>query len=144
MSAQCPQPSNDLAPKNRFAAMARLPRKPRRTDASRLPLLWADKANTREGELFRRVVRQLQHHVGGTPSHAQELLIGRIAWLSVHLARMDQRILESGEMSEHTGKQYLAWSNSITRGLVALGLQPPPPPERPWREVLADIHARGR
>jgi hypothetical protein len=100
-------------------------RKPSRTDATRLPLRWAGKSRSREGELYRRFVRQLVQHVG-RPNHAQEMLIGRIAWLQVHLASMDQRILESGEMSEHTGKQYLAWANSVSRMIAQLGLHSAP------------------
>ncbi len=79
--------------------------------------------------MYRRVVRQLRQHVG-TPSHAQEMLIGRIAWLQVHLAAMDQRILQQGEMSEHTGKQYLAWANSAARMISQLGLQAAAAPRR--------------
>ena len=114
-------------------------RKPSRTDATRLPLRWAGKSRSREGELYRRFVRQLVQHVG-RPNHAQEMLIGRIAWLQVHLASMDQRILESGEMSEHTGKQYLAWANSVSRMIAQLGLHSAP--EQP--PSLADYLSQWR
>jgi len=153
MSAQCPQTNvetmaqNPLPPtgpaiSQQRTTRSRAPSDQWRTDAAtRMPLVWSGKANTREAELYRRVVRQLVAHVGGKATHAQELLIGRIAWLSVHLARMDQRILESGDMSEHTGKQYLAWNNSIARGLVALGLEAAPPPRRSLLERLRDAAA---
>ena len=72
------------------------------------------------------------------------MLIGRIAWLQVHLAAMDQRILQSGEMTEHTGKQYLAWANAVARMIACLGLQPPPPRQPTVEETLAAIHAMHR
>lgn len=137
------QPATErLSPPHRSGPVPPTRRQRPRTDATRMPLCWAGKGKTREAELFRRVARQLAQHCGGAPNHAQELLIGRIAWMAVHLARMDQRILETGEMSEHTGKQYLAWSNSIARGLQALGLQAAPPPSRTLAQHLAEKAAQ--
>lgn len=103
--------------------IARASHKQRRTDVARLPLRWAMKSRTREGELYRRVCRDLRKHLGGRPTATQEMLIGRIAWLQVHLSRLDQRALEAEELSEHAGKQYLAWANSLSRMLQALGLE---------------------
>jgi hypothetical protein len=36
---------------------------------------------------------------------------------------MDTRALESGGMTERDSRQYLAWSNSLTRTLRELGLK---------------------
>jgi hypothetical protein len=98
--------------------------RPRRTDVSRLPLAWAAGSKTKEGELYRRVVRLLREHVGGKPSHTQELLIGRIAWLQVHLAHIDERAVRDGGLSPHATREYLAWSNTIARMTERLGFQP--------------------
>jgi hypothetical protein len=43
--------------------------------------------------------------------------------LQVHLARMDERMFGEGELSDHAGRQYLAWANSVSRMLQALGLK---------------------
>lgn len=97
-------------------------RAPRRTDAARLPLVWSGTGNTREGELYRRICRQLREHLGGKPSHAQELLIGRIAWMQVHLAHIDTRAMQDGGLSPHAVREYLAWSNSLAKMLARLGM----------------------
>ena len=112
----------------------------RAVDPQVRPLRWAGKAHTKEGRLFYTLRAELVEHAGGKPNAAQRALIDRLAWMQVHLARMDRRMLESGDLSEHAGRQYLAWSNSVTRGLVALGLQPPPPPKPTWQETVAELH----
>ncbi len=113
------------------------PGRRQRTDVARLPLRWAATSKTREGELYRRVVRQLREHVGGKPSHAQELLIGRIAWLQVHLAHIDERAMKDGGLSPHATREYLAWSGAICRLLHGLGLQPAAARESTLAEQLA-------
>jgi hypothetical protein len=85
---------------------------------------WALKGRTREGELYRGIIRRLRKHVGA-PTEAQEMLIGRIAWLGVHLARMDEKAMESGDLSIHATREYLSWANAQSRMLQALGLELP-------------------
>jgi hypothetical protein len=106
---------------SRSDATAKPKRKPRRTDVTRLPFRWAGVSLSKEGELYRAVVRQLRAHVG-KPNHAQELLIGRIAWLQVHLATIDERAMRAGGLSPHATREYLAWGNSIAKMLARLGL----------------------
>lgn len=115
-------------------------RKPFRSDASRLPMCWAGKSNTREGELYRRIVRQLTSHVG-KPSHAQELLIGRIAWLQVHLAHIDERAMQDGGLSPHATREYLAWSNSLAKLLDKLGLKGAPAPQPTIQDFIRDYRS---
>jgi hypothetical protein len=105
-------------------------------------MVWAMKSRTREGELYRRVCRDLRKHLAGRPSPAQEMLIGRIAWLQVHLSRLDMKALETEEMSEHAGKQYLAWANSLSKMLRALGLAAAPAPPKSVDEMLVELHGR--
>lgn len=112
---------------------------PRRTDAARLPLVWTGTGNTREGELYRRICRQLREHVGGKPSHAQELLIARIAWLQVHMAHIDERALKDGGLSPHGTREYLAWSNSMAKMLARLGFQPTVAKPKTVTEILAEL-----
>jgi hypothetical protein len=50
------------------------------------------------------------------------MLIERAAWLCLHLALMDARADERGELlSERDNRQYLAWSNALTRLMRQLG-----------------------
>lgn len=116
-------------------------KRPRRTDTAALPFRWQKNGRSREGELFRRVCRDLRRHVGGRPTAAEELLIGRIAWLQVHLAHIDERAMEAGGLSDHATREYLAWSGALARLLDRLGLKEPPPREPTVQEILAAIHA---
>jgi hypothetical protein len=88
--------------------------------------------------LLRRTRAGLIAHVGGKPSVTQIALIHRAAMLTLHLARMDARAIEAGEFSDHASRQYLAWSNTLTRTLRELGpiAAPAPKDPRPFWERL--------
>jgi hypothetical protein len=77
---------------------------------------------SRTARFMRRVRADLTAHVGGQPSTTQRLLIERATMLSLRIALFDVRVAEDGDFSEHDGKQYLAWSNSLERCLGRLGL----------------------
>lgn len=117
-------------------------RKRPRTDAARLPLVWAAASLTREGELYRRVARDLRAQIGGKPTAAQELLIGRIAWLQLHMAKIDERAMKDGGLSAHATREYLAWHNTIARSLSMLGLNAAEDKTQSPDDVLREIHAR--
>jgi hypothetical protein len=76
----------------------------------------------REALFLRRMTEELIEHVGGNPSAAQRALIERAAMLSLRLAMLDQRVITDTMSSEVAG-EYLAWSNSLTRTMCALGLE---------------------
>jgi hypothetical protein len=78
---------------------------------------------TLEGRLIRDVRADLIKHVGGTPSVTQRVLIERAVMLTVQLGRMDAKALADGAMSEHASREYLAWSNTLTRTMKALGIK---------------------
>lgn len=107
---------------------------------ARLPFVWTGRSHSREGEMYRRVVRDLSRQIGGRPTPAQEMLIARIGWLAVHLARIDARALAAGEMSDHSRREYLAWSNTMTRTLAILGFQAAPAPPANLADYLAGRH----
>jgi hypothetical protein len=67
---------------------------------------------SRESRLMRRVRADLVRHVGNKPSATQRALIERAAWLSLYVARLDAKAIETGSMTDHDSRQYLAWSNS--------------------------------
>lgn len=100
------------------------PRRSRAADPSMRAHRWAKDGRSKEAQLYRAVVRQLRQHVGGKPSHAEALLIGRIAWVQVHLAHIDTRAMQDGGLSPHATREYLAWANSLAKLLGRLGMQP--------------------
>ncbi len=85
-----------------------------------------------------RVRAELAQHLGGSPSATQRILIDRAAALSLRIHLMDRESARSGEMSERNGRQYLAWSNSLTRVLRQIGLAAAPAPKdsRPFWERM--------
>lgn len=87
---------------------------------------------------MRKLRADLVEHVGGKPSATQRALIDRAAWLSLHVLQMDARFSErEGSPSERDGRQYLAWSNSLARTLVAIGIKPAAAATLSLREHLA-------
>jgi hypothetical protein len=79
---------------------------------------------TKEAAHLRRVKAELRQHVGGTPSVTQAMLIDRAAILSLRVTQLDAQMAETGALSDFTSRTYLAWSNSLTRTIAALGLKP--------------------
>ena len=69
---------------------------------------------------MRRAKASLRAHVG-EPNATQAALIDRAAMLMFHVARMDAAAIEAGGFSDHARREYLAWSNSLSRTLRVLG-----------------------
>lgn len=86
-------------------------------------IAWANlDGRSREAVLLRRVRADLTAHLGGKPSATQRALIERAASLSLHIALLDAKALKAGGvMTDHDSRQYLAWSNALTRTLRQLG-----------------------
>ncbi len=80
---------------------------------------------------------ELAAHVGGSPSATQKGLIERAAQLSLRIAAMDRKFVESGEMTEHDSRTYLGWSSALSRVLRALGLRATQTPTRSLQDHLA-------
>ena len=80
---------------------------------------------TKEGRLLSATRRALAEHLGGETnlSAPQRALIERCAMLQLRIAALDARIID-GTFTEYDSKVYLAFSNSLTRTLTALGVQP--------------------
>ncbi|WP_376094602.1 hypothetical protein ACE7GA_01450 [Roseomonas sp. CCTCC AB2023176] len=93
---------------------------------------------TRHGRILRGVRAELVAHVGGTPSATQRLLVERAAQLTLRVAIFDDRLAEGGALTDHDSRQYLAWSNSLTRTLKALGLKGETQKPRTLRDHYAD------
>lgn len=96
----------------------------------------------KESKLLERVRSELIQHVGGNPTATQRAMIDRAAWLSLHIALMDARAIEEGSaLSERDSRQYLAWSNSLTRTLRELGIGNPATSKRKLDQILAERSA---
>ena len=120
MSATCPQSAPDLP----VSAADTAPKKRRRRDpnAKRFAIAGLD-FRTREGRMVKQLREQLVAHVGGKPSATQGLLIEQAVQLQLRLAALDAAFADTGEMSLHASRSYLAWANSLTRLLRQLGLR---------------------
>ena len=93
---------------------------------------------------MREVRAELTAHVGGNPSATQRALIERAAALTLHLTLLDAKLLRTGgAMTGHDSRQYLAWSNSLTRTLRELGLREAPRAAPTLQEYLAGTQAAG-
>jgi hypothetical protein len=99
------------------------PPPPLRTNPAMLPLSWTRTGKTKTGELIRRISNDLTAHVGGNPSAAQALIIGRSAWLIAHLTALDEAAIKDGGLSPHAATEYANLNNALTGTLSALGLK---------------------
>lgn len=76
---------------------------------------------TREARLMREARAELVAHVGGTPSATQRVLIERAVQLTLQIAMLDAK-QAGGGLTEHDGRTYLAWTNTLTRLMRQLGM----------------------
>src|SRR4051812_28818603 len=86
---------------------------------------------TLEGRYFRQVRDELTRHVGGKPSPAQKILIERCAQLMLRIRLMDVAHAKDDFLSEKNTREYLVWTNSLSRLLVKLGLEEAPAETKP-------------
>ncbi|AQU89401.1 hypothetical protein B0W47_17795 (plasmid) [Komagataeibacter nataicola] len=97
---------------------------------------------SKEARLLRKVRAELTAHIGGRPTITQKALIERAAWMTLHLGMMDRKML--GDVpSERDARQYLAWSNTLTRAIAQLGVRDTSERNRPpsLDELLASRRA---
>lgn len=92
---------------------------------------------TREARLMQKTRQELTAHCGGSPSATQRAMIERAVNLTVRIAAMDAKFAEDRAMTDHDSRTYLAWSNTLTRTLRALGTEP----KRDRRKTLAEYLA---
>ena len=79
---------------------------------------------TREAKLMRETRAALLAHLGDMPSTTQRAMVEQACQLVLRLGVMDRRFAETGAMTAHDSRTYLAWANSYTRLLGRLGLEP--------------------
>ena len=85
--------------------------------------------------------QELIAHMGGTVTPPQRAMIERAAMLQLRCAALDRKVLD-GTFSEYDAKTYLAFSNSLTRTLKALGVQPTAAKPPTLADHLAALAAR--
>ena len=127
-TATAPLPHDHQAPPKAAPHRIRTVSKPK-LRAPRGSLLVLPSARLAEGRRLREFRAELTAHVGGAPTATQRALIDRATVLQYHLTGLDRKTIESGDLSDHASRQYLAWSNTLTRTLRALGLEATPPPK---------------
>jgi hypothetical protein len=82
-------------------------------------------------------------HVGGRPSVVQQTLIERACQLQIRIALMDRNFANGFEQTEHDSRTYLAWSNSLTRTLRELGIEPASDRQLSARDALRQTYVGG-
>jgi hypothetical protein len=97
----------------------------------------------KEGRRLQAFRADLIRHVGGVPTKVQAVLIDRATMLQCHVSRMDIQALVTGGMSDHASRQYLAWSNTLTRTLARLGLEAAPRPRETYVERQERLRLEG-
>ena len=95
---------------------------------------------SREGKFLREYEARLLDHVGD-PSPTQAALIRQLAMLALRIELMNLKDGPTGILSADDGKRYLAWSNSLVRGLTALGLDKRPVKPPSIAELIASTKA---
>jgi len=77
---------------------------------------------TREAKLMHAMRADLIAHVGN-PNTAELILIETCVRLQMHLAWMDKKFMDSGDMNPFDSRRYTAWANTLARTLARLGLK---------------------
>ena len=92
--------------------------------------------------MLRAIRAELLKHVGSTPSATQKALVDRASWLSLHVAMLDAKAIAAGGMpTDLDSRQYLAWSNTLTRTLTAIGLKSAAQAPKSLQQHLAERQA---
>jgi hypothetical protein len=67
----------------------------------------------------------LFEHLGGRATVVQRAMITRAARMALHLELLDERVFIDGySLNEHDYAYYCSWSNSLTRTLSRIGIDP--------------------
>ena len=139
-TATAPLPHDHQAPPKAAPHRIRTASKPK-PRAPRGSLLVLPSARLAEGRRLREFRAELTAHVGGAPTATQRALIDRATVLQHHLTTLDRKMAEAEDLSDHASRRYLAWSNTLARTLVRLGLEAARPPPQTPQQALAAIHA---
>src|SRR5690242_4027122 len=98
---------------------------------------WTIDGRSREGRFLAAYEAMLLQHCGSSPSTVQREIIRRCARLALHLELQDEKLMAGEPPTDFAGRQYLAWSNTLTRSLRLLGLQGPPQSGPTLAEIIS-------
>ena len=76
---------------------------------------------TREARFCNHVRDDLTAQLGGSPTATQKYLIERIVMVLLRIELMDCVALKNSTLTESQARDYLAWNNTVSRMLRALG-----------------------
>lgn len=97
---------------------------------------------SKEALFMARIRRELTEHVG-QPNAVQRQLIERCVRLTMQVEILDEQFLKLNYMSERDSRQYIAWSNALSRTLAKLGVNPAAKPNpSAGKSVKTEAHAR--
>jgi hypothetical protein len=89
-----------------------------------------------EAQAMKRIRDDLARHVGGNPSVTQKMLIERCAVLTLRIQLMDRQQLRDSVLTERNAREYLCWTNSLSRLLRQLGMKGAAPRQLSPIEVM--------
>jgi hypothetical protein len=122
---------------------ARILRGPGRAYSAAIRIRQGIDGRSKAGRVLIATRRALIAHLGGEDrlSPPQRALVERCAALQLSICALDQRIID-GTFTDYDSKTYLAWSNSLTRCLVALSAMGNVTTGPSLNDVLAGIASR--
>jgi len=80
---------------------------------------------TKEARLVKATRAELLRHLGGEADTIQAALIEQVIQIRLRLATLDRKYAQTGMMTDHDTRTYLAWANSYSRMLAKLGITLP-------------------
>ena len=96
---------------------------------------------SREGRFLRAFERQMVDFVGGAPSAAQRILIGRLARVALRLELFDEKIAAGDSLTDHDGRVYGALHTSLRLMLRELETKKKTVQSQTFTRALADAAA---
>ena len=135
-------PASRLEPLKTVAPASAIPNKKKPHRDKRGNLLVLPSGRMAEGRRLREFRADLIAHCGGRPSAVQQTLIDRATVLQHQLTTYDRRAKADGGLSDHATRVYLAWQNTLTRTLLAIGLDARHARAPTPQEALATVRAR--
>jgi len=115
----------------------RRPRRPRQPAQNCSAAVARLDGRTRIGRAVSELRAELVAHCAGKPSATQQALIELCCQLKARLAAMDVAFAESGKMTVHDCRTYLAWGNTLARTLARLGAEGTPARAPTLAELMA-------
>jgi hypothetical protein len=92
-----------------------------------------------EGRFIRAIEAQLRQHVGSSPTFPEQMLIKRLAIVSLRLELFDRKLAAGEPITDHDARVYASLHNSFRLMIRELGLKAAPPPARTLQDIIAEM-----